>query len=107
MAAGLFPVCLDLGSQAERMRAWGYGLVLGLDTSPAEINEALIQAAISLAEGRLPPPPERSAESTDLLDSYYGFTDEERRRFGHQAGGTPPATPRPFLERRNAHARFH
>ena len=107
MAAGLFPVCLDLGAQAERIRAWGYGLVLPLDASPAEINQALIETAISLAERRVPPPPERPPASIDLLDFYYGFTDEERRRFGLPPGRTPQAAPQPHLERRNAHARLH
>ena len=107
MAAGLFPVCLDLGAQAERIRAWGCGLVLPLDASPAEINQALIETATSLAERRVPPPPERPPASIDLLDFYYGFTDEERRRFGLPPGRMPQATPQPHLERRNAHARLH
>ena len=48
-AAGLFPVCFDLGAQAERVRAWGEGLVLPLDATPAAINEAFIPTAEILA----------------------------------------------------------
>jgi hypothetical protein len=107
VAAQLFPVCLDLGAQAERIRECGYGLLLPLEAGPAEINEAMIRIAGSLANRRLPPPPERSAESAKLLDSYYGFTEEECRRFGLPAGPTPLVTLRPHFERRTAHACIH
>jgi hypothetical protein len=106
MAAQLFPVCLDLEAQAERIRESGHGLVLQLESSPAEINDAMIRIAGSLAECRLPFPPERSAESANLLDSYYGFTEEEPRRFGLPARPTP-APPRPHFERRITHACVH
>ena len=42
----------------------------------------------------VPPPPERPPASIDLLDFYYGFTDEERRRFGLPPGRTPSRRPR-------------
>jgi hypothetical protein len=82
MASGLFAICFDLGAQAERVRAWGGGLVLPLNSSPAAINRALLELAASQSARSVPPPPERFwAGSTDLVDSYYGFTETERRRF--------------------------
>jgi hypothetical protein len=104
MRAGLFPVCLELGAQAERLRSWGGGRVLPLEADPAAINRSLIETAESLGEPSAPHPP---STYVDLLDSYYGFTDEERRRFGLSASRSVQAAPQPHLARRNSHARLY
>ena len=49
MAARLFVVCFDLGAQAERVRAWGWGQVLAYDLEPDAVNQALLAAARRVA----------------------------------------------------------
>ena len=51
MAARMFVVCFDHGAQADRLRAWGWGQVLPTKTSPESINNALLDAARTLADG--------------------------------------------------------
>jgi glycosyltransferase involved in cell wall biosynthesis len=86
MAARLFVCCFDLGAQAERVRAWGWGRILAREDSPESINDALMAAARCLARGPTspvpapgpaPPPPPYYAE---LLTSYYDFSAEELER---------------------------
>jgi len=107
LRVGLFPVCLDLGAQAERLRSLGTGLVLSLDASPAAINQALIEAASAQAGRPLWPFPEAAASDSDLLGSYYGFTKEERARLGLPLRGTAAAVPCSHISGRDAHARLH
>jgi len=108
MAAGLYTVCFDLGAQAERLRAWGWGRALPLEAGPEAVNLALLAAAEALAAGSAPPPPPPTATYPDLLACYYDFTVEERNRFR-----VPPhrqatsAVPAPNFVQRNAHARPH
>jgi GT2 family glycosyltransferase len=42
---GLYPLVFDLGAQAERVRAVGYGEVMPFPSAPAEINDRLLRAA--------------------------------------------------------------
>jgi hypothetical protein len=107
MTAGLFTVCLDLGAQAQRIRASGAGLVLPLDASPGAINDALLEAARSLADYPVHPPRSMYAIGSDLLESYYGFTEEERRRLGLPAPAAARMPAQLHLVRRNAHACLH
>ncbi len=58
--AGLFVVAFDLGAQAERIRASGRGLLLGLDLPAPAVNNALLHAAEVAA---------RSTRFTDPLDT--------------------------------------
>ncbi len=82
MAARLFVVCFDIGAQAERVRAWGWGDVLAYDLEPGEVNDALLRAARRAATAAAPPPAPRRAAYPGLLKSYYGFTPQELDRFG-------------------------
>lgn len=95
--AGLFPVCLDLGAQAERVRHWRFGLVLPRDASPAAINEALIEAAAAHADAPSPDGSEARAGSADLLGSYYGFTEDDRDRLGLPSRDSSGFTPESLL----------
>jgi glycosyltransferase involved in cell wall biosynthesis len=45
LAHGLYPVVFDLGAQAERLRALGYGGILPFPTEPGSINDALMAFA--------------------------------------------------------------
>ncbi len=108
MASGLYTVCFDLGAQASRLRAWGWGHVLGLDTGPEAINDHLLTAARAVAAAAVVPSPPPPARYADILGSYYGFTALERerlflkpRRIEQTAGANP------HVVRRNAHAHIH
>ncbi len=77
MAAGFYTVCYDLGAQADRVRAWGWGKTLPLDLEPQAVNDELLAAAQrSAAEPGCPPPP-ALAMYPDPLKSYYGFSAGE------------------------------
>ncbi len=54
--AGLFPVVFDLGAQARRVRAYGWGLVLplALARQPARINDALLSCEIPPMPDHIP-----------------------------------------------------
>jgi hypothetical protein len=107
MAAGLFPVCFDIGAQAERVNTWGWGQTIPIDASPDVILQSLQSSAESVS-GQTPPTPPPSGAYPDLLDSYYGFTDDEQRRLRlgtHAQDG--PALASPHSGPRNAHARLH
>jgi hypothetical protein len=104
VAAGFYTVCFDLGAQAERLRAWGWGEVLSLDAPVQAVNDSLLAGAVRLAkEGRLAPRPPRPADYADLLKSYYGFSPIELEEMGI---GPSLRLPSPDSER-NAHARLH
>jgi glycosyltransferase involved in cell wall biosynthesis len=72
LTLGLYPVCFDIGAPAERIRAFGHGRVLAMDTTAGAICEALIEA------GRAPKPEEAlEAPFTDyasILRDYYALT---------------------------------
>jgi glycosyltransferase involved in cell wall biosynthesis len=107
MASGLYTVCFDLGAQASRLRAWGWGEVLGDDTGPEAINDRLLTAARAVAAAIAPSPPP-PATYGDMLGSYYGFSAEERQRLFHKSRPIDPMPgAKPHVMRRNAHARFH
>jgi glycosyltransferase involved in cell wall biosynthesis len=80
MAARLFVICFDLGAQAERVRAWGWGQVLPAGTRPDSINDALLAAARSLADGSPAPPAPQPAAYPTVLTAYYDFTADELER---------------------------
>jgi hypothetical protein len=116
MAAGLYVIAFDVGAQAERLRAWGWGRVLPLDAAPETINTAILDAARWLASGSaVPPTPPRPASYPKLLASYYGFTAEEQDAFpraptiarGKRHGRATEAVPCPHFQRGGAHARLH
>jgi glycosyltransferase involved in cell wall biosynthesis len=77
MAARLFVFCFDLGAQAQRLRDWGWGRALALDSEPATINDALLATAQSLASGPPPPSAPRPARYPEILTKYYNFTAAE------------------------------
>ena len=108
MAARMFVVCFDLGTQADRVRAWGWGRPIGLELSPGEINDALIAEAQALATRNKPPPAPRPADYPDILMSYYDFTRDERERM---VGSVFPQAishgSKPHIVRGRDHALFH
>jgi hypothetical protein len=96
MAAGFYTVCYDLGAQAERLRAWGWGELLPLGLEPHAVNDALYSAAQRLATLPESPPPLPAFTYPDPLVSYYGFTPDDLERMGLQPStralhaGDPP-----------------
>jgi glycosyltransferase involved in cell wall biosynthesis len=81
MAARLFVVCFDLGAQAERLRAWGWGRTIPLESAAASINDELLAAARSLAGKPAVPLPPPSASYPEILTDYYDFSVDELRSF--------------------------
>jgi glycosyltransferase involved in cell wall biosynthesis len=77
MAAGFYTLCYDLGAQAERLRAWGWGQALPLEMAPHAVNDALLDAARRLATEPGCPPPPAPAMYPDPFWSYYGFSAQE------------------------------
>ena len=96
MAARLFVVCFDLGAQAERVRAWGWGQVLACDLEPRP-STTIGGRRGGPPAGAAPPVP-RPANYSSVLRSYYEFTPDELDRFGK--GITWEATPRSPSSRR-------
>jgi O-antigen biosynthesis protein len=108
MASGLYTFCFDLGAQASRLRAWGWGQTLALDIGPAGINDRLLSAARKVAAAGVVPSPPPPASYADILSSYYGFSAEERQRLYLKPRPIDQkAGAKPHVVRRNAHARFH
>jgi glycosyltransferase involved in cell wall biosynthesis len=107
IAAGLYTVVFDIGAQAERVKAWGWGRTLPLDASPGAITEILFSSA-SLVAGRTAPPPPSFPTYPDLLIDYYGFSTEDLHGLGLSTRpSTHTALPIPQLVRRRDHARIH
>jgi glycosyltransferase involved in cell wall biosynthesis/GT2 family glycosyltransferase len=79
---GLYPVAFDLGAIAERIRAMNFGHLLPLETSPEDINAALI--ACSLMSHARPQAAERPTLS-DVLEYYYGEDSEQGTSAGKNA----------------------
>jgi glycosyltransferase involved in cell wall biosynthesis len=105
MAARLYTICFDLGAQAQRLRAWGWGRVLPLEAGPEQTNDAFLAAARSLVTGAVAPPPPPSAAYPELLRTYYDFTAREREQF--QSVPSMPQTRavlRPHSRRWRVHA---
>jgi O-antigen biosynthesis protein len=106
MAARLFVVCFDLGAQAERVRAWGWGRLFALDLSPEAINEELMVAARSLAASPAPPEAPEPAQYPEALKSYYNFTQGQRNRLIGVVTGNDRLSA-PHAVRGRDHARLH
>ena len=108
MASGLYTLCFDLGAQASRLKRWGWGQVLPLDTNAAMINDALLAAGRNRAADRPAPSPPPPLHYHDMLRSYYGFSPDECERFFHRPdeGGLPGGAS-PYFMRRHKHARIH
>ncbi len=108
MAAGFYTVCHDLGAQADRVRAWGWGKTLPLDLEVQEVNDTLVETAERLACAPAGPAPPAPAVYPDPLKSYYGFSDldleDMRLQPSHRHAGRG-ATPR--CSERKVHAYLH
>jgi len=105
MAAGLYVVCFDLGAQAERLKAWGWGQVLPLNSTPQTINDTLLRVARTIVAGSIPPAPPRSVRYPNFLRSYYDFTPAELERFQVSTPGDGMKVRlRPHVSRWRAHA---
>ena len=72
--AGLYPVAFDLGAQAERIRATGYGSVIPYTRDGRDINDALIAIAESLGHSSAPESFSVGCAYSDIRDDYYGFS---------------------------------
>jgi glycosyltransferase involved in cell wall biosynthesis len=72
---GLYPVAFDLGAIAERIRQIDFGHLLPLETSPEEINDALMTCS-RLGQRRRPTPENQILP--DVLDYYYGAVEASR-----------------------------
>jgi glycosyltransferase involved in cell wall biosynthesis len=71
--SGLYPVAFDLGAIAERIRALSFGHLIPLETSPEEINAALM-ACSRMSHPR--PPQSGRPDLSDVLEYYYGKDGE-------------------------------
>jgi glycosyltransferase involved in cell wall biosynthesis len=110
MAAGLYSVCFDLGAQAERVKAWGWGQAIPLEADSRAINHTLLAAAQSLTSSSAapPPPPAPSELYADLLSDYCDFTSEEIGRFRLPSRPGPGAVRlTPHSVRRSDRAHLH
>jgi glycosyltransferase involved in cell wall biosynthesis len=108
MAARLFVVCFDLGAQALRVRAWGWGNAIPIELGPAAINDELIRAAKSLSAANNPPEAPDSSQYPDLLASYYDFTAGERDRIaGRDSRHAHSMRSSPHVIRGRDHAHLH
>ena len=77
---GLYPVAFDLGAIAERIRSLNFGHLLPLETSPEDINTALV--ACSRMPHR-PAPAAKRPSLSDVLEYYFG-EDAERDEIVHK-----------------------
>jgi glycosyltransferase involved in cell wall biosynthesis len=108
MAARLFVVCFDLGAQALRVRAGGWGKAIPIELDPAAINDELIAAAKAIATSPGPPEAPPAAQYPDLLVSYYDFTAGERDRIlGRDSPHAHSIKPSPHVIRGRDHAHLH
>jgi GT2 family glycosyltransferase len=71
LSAGLFPVAFDLGAQARRTRAFGWGLLLPLAIidRPREVNNALLSCKVPAMPDRTPVA--GAQLYADILADYY------------------------------------
>jgi glycosyltransferase involved in cell wall biosynthesis len=111
MAAGFYTVCYDLGAQAERLRAWGWGKALPLESGVQFVNETLISEAQRLAaEPGDPPSAPLPAVYPDLLTSYYGLNSDDPSVLAigrTERAAWTAATPRGSGTERNLHAHLY
>ena len=68
LAAGLYPVCFDLGAQRERVSKEGLGHLMPLQFTPSEINDALLALDPPLRPKSLP---DQAAQYADIWKDYY------------------------------------
>jgi len=109
LSAGFYTCCFDLGAQADRLKSHGYGQVLPLASTPAEMNNALIQAADLLVRTQAQAPDYVRVTYPSILRDYYDFSPAQVAALGvPAAAGTRAITP-PHLSSggRNHHARLH
>jgi glycosyltransferase involved in cell wall biosynthesis len=108
MAARLFVVCFDLGAQASRVREWRFGLPIGIELDPGEINDTLIAAAKREVQAANPPRAPEPAHYPDILMSYYDFTAAERSRIvGPDFRHAQRNRPSPHIAKERDHAHLH
>ena len=72
--AGLYPVAFDVGAPSSRIEESGWGEVISIRLSGAEINDHLIQLEIPDFVG-FPPDREIVADYDDYLSHYYDDLD--------------------------------
>ncbi len=69
----LYPIALDIGAIAERIKVAGVGRLLPVDLTPQEINDVLVEElSLDHSEGEDGIHYEWG-ENTDILDDYYGL----------------------------------
>jgi glycosyltransferase involved in cell wall biosynthesis len=108
MAAGFYTLCYNLGAQAERVNAWGWGKTLPLDLEPHAVNDTLLDQAHWLAAQPNSPPPPAPSAYPDLLKSYYGFSTENLVAMGISPSKRPPdCATAPHGFERKVHAYLH
>ena len=108
MAARMFVVCFDHGAQAERLRAWGWGQLLDPDTPAESINDSLLAAARSLADGPASPLPPQAAVYREFLTDYYDFTSDDLGRLRDATlRNSQTSGHNPHFEHRRDHAHLH
>jgi glycosyltransferase involved in cell wall biosynthesis len=105
MASGFYTLCLDIGAQAERLKAWGWGRALPLDAGPETVIRAILDSP-SLLPG-VPPPPPTQAIYPDILMDYYDFHPGEVECLRSGPRTDARAVTQPVSVQRNAHARVH
>jgi GT2 family glycosyltransferase len=71
-AAGLYPVVLDIGAPAERVRAARHGAVAAFPPQPGALNDLLLRCAAERPAARAPQPQPGYAAA---LSDYYEFQD--------------------------------
>ena len=69
---GLYPVSLDIGAIAERMRGIDVGAILPIHSKASEINDALLALANDRNDNSVPITPESDSYEA-VLKSYYEF----------------------------------
>jgi GT2 family glycosyltransferase/glycosyltransferase involved in cell wall biosynthesis len=75
LAGGLFPLALDLGAVGARIRELGWGQVIPLDATPAQINDCLMALTPEqLANGR---PVVKPIAYESIYGHYYEFPDAQ------------------------------
>ncbi len=87
MALGLPPIVFDLGAQAERVRAAGFGVILDpkLILDPRAINDKLLE--LSVADEWAKVKPVRFRKYHNFLAEYYEF-DEDEEAAGNVIGAS-------------------
>jgi hypothetical protein len=90
LRGGLYPIGLDVGAIAKRIRDVGWGCLLPLDSTPEEINDGILKAMRGAQQTPAPLSITWPAYPSVVQD-YYGFSPEILARLsdrGTVAGGT-------------------